>query len=167
MATGRNTQLTKQVGEYLVACELARRGFLAATFSGNVPEFDLIVTNGNGVSLPVQVKTSNSGTWQFSIDRFVDITMKGDRQIMGKKKPLAVPNLICVFVIAGKQYGDDQFFVLAWSEVQELAIAHYKSVLAAHGGVRPKKPESLHCALYLKELEGYRDNWGLVEELLA
>jgi hypothetical protein len=45
MARGRSNQLTKQVGEYLVACELARRGLLVATFSGNVPDFDLIATD--------------------------------------------------------------------------------------------------------------------------
>lgn len=45
MATGWNNQLIKQVGVYLVACELALRGLLVTTFSGNVPGFDLIVTD--------------------------------------------------------------------------------------------------------------------------
>ena len=39
MATGRQVQLTKQVGEYLVAAELSRRGLLTATFAGNVPDY--------------------------------------------------------------------------------------------------------------------------------
>ena len=50
MATGRSNQLTKQLGEYLVACELARRGFVVATFSGNIPDFDLIATDFKGTS---------------------------------------------------------------------------------------------------------------------
>ena len=41
MATGRQVQLTKQVGEYLVAAELSRRGLLTATFAGNVPAYDI------------------------------------------------------------------------------------------------------------------------------
>jgi hypothetical protein len=49
MATGRNNQLTKQLGEYLVACELARRGLLVATFSGNVPDFDLMANCNSGI----------------------------------------------------------------------------------------------------------------------
>ena len=57
MATGRSNQLIKQLGEYLVACELARRGFVVATFSGNIPDFDLIATDFKGVSYPIQVKT--------------------------------------------------------------------------------------------------------------
>jgi len=36
MATGRSNYLTKQAGEYLVAAELSRRGFIATTFTGNV-----------------------------------------------------------------------------------------------------------------------------------
>ena len=43
MPSGFANQLTKQRGEYLVAAELARRGLLVATFSGNVPDFDLLV----------------------------------------------------------------------------------------------------------------------------
>ena len=43
MATGRSNMLIKQIGEYLVACELARRGLVVATFSGNVPDFDQLI----------------------------------------------------------------------------------------------------------------------------
>jgi len=48
MATGRDNQLTKQVGEYLVAAEVCRRGFIAATFTGNVPHHDIIASDGSG-----------------------------------------------------------------------------------------------------------------------
>jgi hypothetical protein len=42
MATGRSNYLTKQTGEYLVAAELSRRGFIATTFTGNVPHYDIV-----------------------------------------------------------------------------------------------------------------------------
>ena len=45
MATGRSMQLTKMAGEYLVCAELCRRGLLATTFTGNVPEFDILATD--------------------------------------------------------------------------------------------------------------------------
>ena len=48
MATGRQVQLTKQVGEYLIAAELSRRGLLTATFAGNVPDYDIVATGGRG-----------------------------------------------------------------------------------------------------------------------
>ena len=56
MATGREVQLTKQVGEYLVAAELSRRGLLTATFAGNVPAYDIVATGGRGQTALVQVK---------------------------------------------------------------------------------------------------------------
>src|SRR5512136_556502 len=145
MATGRSNQLIKQIGEYLVACELARRGLLVAPFSGNVPDFDLIATDFKGSSCPVQVKTIKGGAWQFSIDKFVDITFDGNKQIIGRKKELPIPQLVSVFVIAAEKYGEDQFFVIEWSKVQDILIAHHARFLGSHDGVRPKVFDSLHC----------------------
>lgn len=112
MATGRSNQLIKQIGEYLVACELARRGLLVATFSGNVPDFDLIATDFKGSSCPIQVKTIKGGAWQFSIDKFANITFDGSKQLIGDKKPFPIQQLVCVFVLAAEKYGEDQFSYL-------------------------------------------------------
>lgn len=156
MATGRSNQLTKQVGEYLVACELARRGLLVATFSGNVPDFDLIATDFKGCSCPIQVKTSKGGTWQFSTDKFVEISLDGSKQIIGEKKPLPIPQLVCVFVWASEKYGEDEFFVLEWSKVQDIVIANHKRWLDSHGGTRPKKPDSFHCSVRHSDLRDFK-----------
>jgi hypothetical protein len=48
-ASGRNNQLTRQVGEHLVVAELARLGYVATPFSGNVPTFDLLAANIDGM----------------------------------------------------------------------------------------------------------------------
>jgi hypothetical protein len=166
MATGRSNQLIKQIGEYLVACELARRGLLVATFSGNVPDFDLIATDFKGSSCPIQVKTVKGGSWQFSIDKFADITFDGSKQLIGNRKPLSIPDLVCVFVVAAEKYGEDQFFVLEWSKVQDIAIANYTSWLDSHGGVRPRKPDSLHCSIIESDLQPYKDNWSFINNRL-
>ena len=166
MATGRSNQLIKQIGEYLVACELARQGFLVATFSGNVPDFDLIATDSKGTSCPIQVKAIKGGAWQFSIDKFAHITFDGNKQIIGEKKPLSVPQLICVFVIAAEKYGEDQFFVLEWSKVQDILIENHTRWLNVHGGIRPKRPESMHCSLEKKDLQQYKHNWPLIKKRL-
>jgi len=162
MATGRSNQLIKQVGEYLVACELARRGLIVATFSGNIPDFDLIATDLKGSSCPIQVKTIKGGSWQFSIEKFADITFEGNKQLIGAKKPLSISHLVCVFVLAGEKYGADQFFVLEWSQVQDILIANYKNWLDSHGGVRPRKPDSLHCSIVQSNLLDYKDNWSII-----
>jgi len=162
MATGLSTQLTKQVGEYLVACELARRGLLVATFSGNVPHFDIIATDLKGSSCPIQVKAIKGGAWQFSIDKFVDISFDGKKQLLGNKKPLPIPQLVSVFVLAAENYGEDQFFVIAWSKVQDIIIASYQRMLDSHGGVRPKKYDSMHCSITQPDLRDYKDNWSII-----
>lgn len=166
MATGRSNQLIKQVGEYLVACELARKGLLVATFSGNVPDFDLIATDLKGSSCPIQVKTIKGGSWQFSIEKFADVTLEGNKQLIGAKKPLSIPGLVCVFVLAAEEYGKDQFYVLEWAEVQDITIANYTHWLDSHGGVRPRKPESLHCAIAPSDLEDHKDKWSIITERL-
>ena len=166
MATGRSNQLIKQIGEYLVACELARQGFLVATFSGNVPDFDLIATDFKGSSCPIQVKAIKGGSWQFSIDKFVNIIFDGKKQIIGERKPLPIPQLVCVFVIAAEKYGEDQFFVLEWSKVQEILIENHTRWLNAHGGIRPRKPDSMHCALDKRDLQKYKDNWTIIKSRL-
>ena len=56
MATGRGNQLTKQAGEYIVAAELSRRGFVATTFTGNVPADDIVAVDDQGGQALVQVK---------------------------------------------------------------------------------------------------------------
>lgn len=166
MATGRSNQLIKQFGEYLVASELARRGLLVATFSGNVPDFDLIATDFKGSSCPIQVKTIKGGGWQFSVNKFVDITFDGSRQLIGDKKPIQILQLVCVFVLAGEKYGEDQFFILEWSKVQDILIANYTHWLDSHGGVRPKKPDSLHCVIVQSDLRDYKDNWSIISSRL-
>lgn len=166
MASGRSNQLIKQIGEYLVACELARQDLLVATFSGNVPDFDLIATDSKGSSCPIQVKAIKGGSWQFSIDKFANITFDGNKQIIGEKKPLSVPQLVCVFVIAAEKYGGDQFFVLEWSKVQDILIENHKRWLNAHGGIRPRKPDSMHCALDKRDLQKFKDNWKIIKSML-
>ncbi len=44
-STGRDKYVVKQVGEYLVCAELGRRGYIATSFTGNVPEFDILATS--------------------------------------------------------------------------------------------------------------------------
>ena len=84
MATGRQVQLTKQVGEYLVAAELSRRGLLTATFAGNVPDYDIVATGSRGQTALVQVKAIAGPSWQFDIRTFTDVRYTAGAQTMGQ-----------------------------------------------------------------------------------
>jgi len=44
---GLSNKLAGQVGEYLVCDKLGRRGLIATYFTGNMPEFDLIVADSS------------------------------------------------------------------------------------------------------------------------
>lgn len=158
MATGRSNQLTKQIGEYLVASALGRIGLVAATFSGNVPEYDIIATDSAYRSVPVQVKTSKGSSWQFDNRRFVNVRLDGKRQVLGRPVPLP-DNIVCVFVDLAPRYGEDRFYVLSLKKFQKRVIAGYRSYLKKYGGVRPKKFDSFHGAIGEEALAPFKDAW--------
>ena len=165
MGRGRGNQLTKQVGEFLVAAELARRGWLAAVLSGNTPDFDLVATDVDGRSVPVQVKAIRGGSWQLNAAKFADIRMDGKRQIVGVPKPYP-PNLVCVLVVVGDSGGTDRFFVMPMRTLQQMLLANYKRWLRKHSGVRPKNPESTHGAVLISEVGRYEGNWEEIGKAL-
>ena len=165
MATGRSVQLTKQVGEYLVAAELCRRRLIATTFTGNVPHYDIVASNEKGRHVAVQVKAIRGGSWQLNFGAFAHVTFRGKRQIIGAPTDAPVAKLICVFVML-KEYGRDCFYVLDWRDLQAIVIEGHGAWLKKHGGVRPQNPKSLHAAVRPWQLDKYEDNWALIERRL-
>ena len=165
MATGRGNQLTKQVGEYLVAAELGRRGYVAATFSGNVPEYDIIATDSQFRSVPVQVKAITGKSWQLDFSRFAEVRFEDRQQIIERPKKQPRP-IACVMVALG-DYGSDRFYILEWRRLRDILVRAYRANLERKGGVRPVRYDSLHTAVSEVELSKYRDNWSLLEVLCA
>ena len=166
MGTGRNNKLVGQTGEYLVAAELSRRGYIATTFTGNVPDYDIIASNERGKHVSVQVKASSGSSWQFGdISRYCQIDFKGRHQIVGRPKHCPVQHLVVVFVVLGAKRAD-KFYVLTWKALRNLLIKHHKAFLAAHGGARPKKWDSLHCAIQENVLTPHLDKWDVVKKCL-
>jgi hypothetical protein len=157
MATGRSNQITKQVGEYLVASKLGRMGLVAATFSGNVPEYDIIATDSKFRSVPVQVKTTNGSSWQFDIRDFVDVQLDGKKQVIGLPVNLSV-NIVWVFVALSRD-GNDRFYVVSLKTLQEMLINGHRNYLARFDGVRPKKFDSFHGAIKQEELTPFKNAW--------
>jgi hypothetical protein len=149
MATGRDMQLTRQIGEHLVAAELGRRGYVATPFSGNVPLFDILAADIRGFAIPVQVKSIKGPSWQFSVDTFLNIEMVGNQQMVKGKKELANPSLVCIFVVL-KEGGGDEFYIFRLQDLQDHFFRVYK------GGIRPRNPQSMHCAIWPSELRAPR-----------
>lgn len=160
MATGRGTQLTRQVGEHLVAAELGRRGLIAAPFAGNVPLFDLLAADERGRSIPIQVKTINGPSWQFSIRQFLEVDVVDGVQYVRGRVDLPNPDLVCVFVLL-REDRNDAFYIFHLRDLQEHFAATY------HSGRRPRNPDSMHCAIWPAELEQHRDKWEVVFQALS
>ena len=163
MGSGRKNQLTKQIGEYLVAAELCRRGLIATTFTGNVPDFDIIATNEGFETIPIQVKTIRGGAWQLDARKFVDIEIDNGIQRVIDKTSLSNPDLICVFVRLISQV-DDEFYIFRLKDIQEIIFEGYSQYLTRKKGARPKNPNSTHTALKPGDLKIFKNNWGLILE---
>ena len=84
---------------------------------------------------------------------------------MGHERECPVRDLVVVFVRIA-QDGDDKFYVLRWTTLRDLLKRKHENYLAKHNGTRPKSWESMHTAIYEKDLAPYRDNWGMIEENL-
>ncbi len=164
--TGRQNKLTGQTGEYLVASELSRRGLIATTFTGNVPDYDIIASTEKGKHICVQVKTISGPNWQFgNVKKYVDIIFEEPVQIVGQNQPSPVENLIFVFVKLG-DYGSDKFYICTWSELCTVLAKHHSDYLAKHNGVRPKRWDSLHIAVSERHLSDFENRWDLIENTL-
>lgn len=170
VATGRSMQLTKQVGEYRVAAELARRGLLVATFSGGVPHYDVIASGPVGGHVPVQVKANTGGAWQLDIRTFAHARMRKDgiRQKCGRAKAAPYPGIVYVFIrVAKPGTGDDEFFIVDWDNLSAKLTTKYRDHLAKKKGVRPKNHESFHTALKVADLEDFRGQWKTILDRIS
>jgi hypothetical protein len=166
MATGRGNYLTKQAGEYIVAAELSRRGFIATTFTGNVPSYDIVAVDDRGGHALVQVKAMSGDSWQFTVTQFADVVFEGSKQIVRGSLPAPYPDLICVMVqVAPVDSGrPDRFYILPWQTLARIVTDGHKQYLAKHGGVRPRQPRSLHSAVKPAALARWENRWDVLKK---
>ena len=144
---GRNNKLAGQIGEYLVCAELGRRGYIATSFTGNVPEFDLIVANDDLKTIPVQVKTSRSDNWpsRASLWIKIEIDEKNKKQIDHGDLTISNPDLIyvCVALTPPDDEARDRFFILRKKDLQEICSNNYRRWMNTINWKRPKNYKSL------------------------
>ena len=168
MPSGRSNNLMRQVGEHLVCAELGRRGFTATPFSGNVPTFDVLATDEQCRTVPIQVKASSASTWRSQATDWMDIELREDgRQHF--KGPLAIanPSLIYVCVFVAPPGAADRFFVLTKADLQEACIKHYVEYMEPRGWRRARKTECFECRYPIEVVAAFEDNWNVVAMQLA
>jgi hypothetical protein len=123
----------------------------------------LYVAKGDKV-LPVRVKTIRFGNWRFTVDALMDVSISDDgvQTIHGRKRSRDA-DLVCILV----KLDDEACYVLTLGQLHDAVSSDYEAWLEDHGGRRPDKPESMHCAVGPDELARYEDNWGLIRARFA
>jgi hypothetical protein len=165
--TGRQKQLIKQVGEYLVAAELCRRELIATSFSGNVPIFDILAITSDEKMKTIQVKaTITNGGWNLDAIDYLDFQPPTDdsQYIKGILK-LPNNNTIFCFVKLGSfgkektSSAPDEFYLLPIDELQKIIEKRYSAFLTKVKHIRPKKHDSHHAKIKKHDISSFKDNW--------
>jgi hypothetical protein len=162
MARSFKTQLAGQIGEALVVAELGRRDIVATSFTGNVPDIDLLVYK-DGKTAALQVKAWRNGSVSFDATRYLQISIEAEIQTVTGIDEALDPDLIFVFVLIGDALGADRFFLLPQRTLQSLIEHGYKSFLSKHGGKRPRNALTTHNSVTLEQLAPFEGNWSIIE----
>ena len=170
MGKGYRNNLAKQMAEHLVCAELGRRELVATPFSGNVPNYDVLVADGDGRALPIQVKATRHATWPSNALLWMDIELDartGVQKYSGLK-PLPTPDLIyvCVALASTDNANRDRYFILTTGELQLACERHYRNWMDSHGWRRPKKVDSFDLRYKIEDLADFEENWELIARLL-
>ena len=159
------TALKGIIGENLVTAELARRDIVATTFTGNIPDIDILAFK-DYKTIPLQVKTLTKGSLHIAdVTKYLKIKRDGKKQIIEGLNKIN-ENLIFVIVKIGGKYSEDKFYIVRQKIIQNIILKNHSNALKKWKGLRPKNPDSLHCAYELSDIDEYRDNWKLIEEEL-
>lgn len=170
MKKGLSNKLVGQTGEYLVCAELGRRGLIATSFTGNVPEFDLIVADDKLTTIPIQVKTSTADSYPTRANLWIDIKIDHKNKQQIDRGNLAIDNPELIYICVSLKKADsterDRFFVLQKRDLQKICAASYRKWMDSHDWKRPRNYESLDNRYSLKDLEPYEGNWELLYQCL-
>ncbi len=168
MSTGLSNKLAGQTGEYLVCAELGRRGLIATTFTGNVPEYDLLVCDDSLNTVPIQVKTTRGDNWPTRADLWLDIEFdhEAKKQINNGPRKINHPDLIFVCVAMSSEQGGDRFFICRKSEIQTVCIATYSRWMDPIDWRRPRNYESLDNRYAISDLLRFENNWDIITDRL-
>jgi hypothetical protein len=147
-----NPQQVGRVGEHYVAAELHRRGAYAVTFSGNMPDIDILASDVQRTrTVSIQVKTKTAGTWHTSIRRGRPREEEPDEAEFW------------IFVDIGKDpEARPAFFIVPAWWIENSIHQEHEAYLGRHGGKRARSPESTHHAIAAPRLEAWRERWDLL-----
>lgn len=169
MTKARRNLLAGRLAEHLVCAELSRLGLIATTFTHNVPVYDVLATDEECRTVPIQVKATRDKYWRTIATNWMNINLIKEEQIQkyeGKKK-LHPLNPVWICVAVGERRIDDQFFIMTQYQLQEILIKHYRQELERLKGKRPKNWEALDCWWSAEDVVTYKDTWRTITDRLS
>jgi hypothetical protein len=170
MRQGLNNKLAGQIGEYLVCAELGKRGYIATSFAGNVPEFDLIVANDNLDTIPIQVKTTRGHSWPTRANLWINIEIDeiNKKQVDHGNQIISNPDLVyvCVALSEPDSNEKDRYFILLKKDIQSICAANYRAWMLKHNWKRPRNYKSLDNRYEIDNMIKFENNWNLIEQAL-
>jgi len=141
-----------QAGEHFVAAELHRRGAYAVTFSGNMPNIDILASDvEHARTVSIQVKTRTTGTWHTSTSRGA----------LRSEDPAEMRFWVLVDIGKDPELPPGYWVVPEWWMVNHVYV-EFQRGLQRHGGQRPVNPESTHFGITTKHVAEWRDRWDLL-----
>lgn len=167
MTKGLNNKLAAQTGEYLVCAELGRRGLIATPFAGNVPTFDVLATDEQCRTVPIQVKASRARSWPSDARRWMKVRVdRNGRQHFDGALDISHPTLIYVCVWIAPVGERDRYFILTRSQLQQVCIESYTRRMDRCDWKRPRNPDSFECRYYVDAIAQFENNWQIITERL-
>lgn len=140
--------LTGVAGEYFVAAELSRRGYIASITLRNTRDVDILASSNNtSKQVAIQVKTSkaNSGRWMLS----------------EKAEENHSPNLFYIFVDLKNEMERPDFYIVPSITVATFIRKGHRQWLGKMGkGGKPHNDSSVR--IFIDEEGKYLEKWNLL-----
>jgi hypothetical protein len=146
-----STGLSGVAGEYLVAAELSRRGYIASITLRNTRGVDILVSNADATrSVGVQVKTSQSPTPSWLLSEKIERPVRGS----------LAENLFFVFVCLNG-LGAPSYHIVSRKDVARYCRGRHQRWLKTPG--RKGQAHRDNPMRRFDDLNGrYRDKWELL-----
>lgn len=159
MTYATKTDSVEEQGRCILIRELKKRGHSVESLTKFSQGKDLVVDG----KINVQIKISSSGRWHLRYFKFLKVDIIDDIQHFKELRKLSHPERVWMFY----SLSEKEVFVLTERVVQRLVakvIKGYYGVDDRHDKIdRRKNPFSDHCLLKIKDLNAYKDNWGIFE----
>ena len=168
---GGKNQRKKQAGEYLVAAELCLRGFFATTFTGNMPDFDILAIDDHNNLKIIQVKTKTTDNWNLNAKKFLEIQTTPienglKQEVIGINNDInqSIIYVFVDFVSVGKNNPLEkiEFYLISTNDLQQIVKNNYDNHLKKHQNIRPKNSKSFHTKITKEEIVEFKDNWKII-----